>query len=52
MQCAPRSSQGNGYVSPYVTPSLKVLVLVACGIVAIPFLLILAVALGTHYTPR
>jgi hypothetical protein len=52
MQCAPPSSQGSGYVSPHVPPPLKVLILVACGIVAIPFLLILAVVLGTRYTPQ
>jgi hypothetical protein len=52
MQCVPPSSEDYGYVSPYVPAPLKVLVLMGCGIVAIPFLLILAVALATRYTPR
>ena len=52
MHCAPPASQRLGYVPPYVSPPLKVLVLVACGIAAIPFLLMLAVALGTRYTPQ
>ena len=44
MPRAPLSSQG--YVSTQGPPPLKVLVVLACGIVAIPFLLILAIALG------
>ena len=43
MQCSPSSSQG--HVSPHATLPLKVLVLVACGIVAMPFLLIVAITL-------
>jgi hypothetical protein len=50
MKSAPSSSQC--YVSPYGPQPLKALVLVVCGIVAIPFLLFLAIALGARYTSR